>query len=191
VIGGILGLAALSGCTGGYGSQAATEPLRIPNTEGSKAFDAALAVLGRMHFTIDKADPNTGLIRTHPLPAAQFFELWRSDNVTVSDQLEANLNTLRRTAWLAIVPVGEDVSIDCLVRVERLNVPSRPVVGSATAYRSLSDSTVIAQSLRVSPEQQQAMEWTDLGTDPPLASRILAGIAHRMKKTSPQSPSKG
>jgi hypothetical protein len=188
---GVLGLAAVSGCAAGHGSQAAAEPLRISNTEGAKAFDAALAVLGQMHFTIDKADPDTGLIRTHPLPAAQFFELWRSDNVTVGDQLEANLNTLRRTAWLAIVPVGEDVSVDCLVRVERLNVPSRPVVGSATAYRTLSDSTVIAQSLRLRPEQQQAMEWTDLGTDPPLAGRILAGIAHRVKKTPPQSPSKG
>jgi hypothetical protein len=150
-----------------------------------------MAVLGEMHFAIDKADPNTGIIRTHPLPAAQFFELWRADNVTLCDQLEANLNSLRRTAWLTIAPMGGDVTVDCLVRVQRLNVPSQAVASSATAYQSLSESAVEGQSLRFSAEQQRAMEWTDLGTDWPLASRILARIERRVRSSAATPLPKG
>jgi hypothetical protein len=179
----LLGLAALAGCTGPRAPQAAAQPLCLSSMDGYRAFDAALAVLGQMDFTIDKADPNTGIIRTNPLPAAQFFEVWRSDNVTLRDQAEANLNSLRRIAWVTITPRAADVCVDCLVRVQRLNVPTQVVTGSATAYRTLSESTVYAQSLRLSPEQQRAMEWMDLGTDAPLAARILARIEGRLKKS--------
>jgi hypothetical protein len=183
IMGALAASAAVAGCTNGYDSQAAAQPLRLAGTDGYKAFDAALTVLGEMHFTIDKADPNTGIIRTRPLPAAQFFELWRSDNVTLTDQLEANLHSLRRTAWLTIATQGTEVVVDCLVRVQRLNVPSHAVPSSATAYRSLSESTDVAQSLRLSAGQQHGMEWTDLSTDLALANRILARIDHHVKKT--------
>ncbi len=50
-------------------------------TEKPQAMQTAEDVLSRMHFTIDKSDAEQGIIRTRPLPAAQFFEFWRSDNV--------------------------------------------------------------------------------------------------------------
>ena len=145
------------------------------------AFEAALAVLGRMHFSIDKADANAGVIRTHPLPAGQFFEFWRSDNVTLRDQVEANLHSMRRIVWITVVPRSRDLCLDCLVKVQRLNVPSRAVSSSATAYRTLSESTVYAQGLRLSPEQQKAMEWVDLGTDAALGGRILGSIQSELR----------
>jgi len=129
-----------------------------------------------MHFSIDKADPNTGVIRTHPLPGAQVFEAWRSDNVTLSDHLASNLHTLRRTAWVAVVPQERGVSVDCLVKVQRLSMPSQAANSSTTVYRTLSESTPHVQSLRPSQDQQRGMEWVELGTDGPLARRILRRI---------------
>jgi len=173
----------LSGCTGSSGRPAAGQPLDLPHADGQRTFDAAVEVLGAMHFSIDKADPNTGLIRTHPLPGAQLFEVWRSDNVTLSDHMEANLHSLRRTAWITVVPQEQGVSVDCLVKVQRLNVPSQAVTGSTTIYRTLSESTPYAQSLRLSAEQQKGMEWVERGTDAALARRILRRIEARLKQT--------
>ena len=181
VVSALLGLAGQSGCTASHGRHQADKPLCLRGATRQDTFEAAVTVLGRMRFSIDKADPNTGIIRTRPLPAGQFFEFWRGDNVTLRDQIEANLQSLRRTVWITVQPRSKDVCVDCLVRVQRLNMPSRAVSGSATAYRTLSESTAEAQSLRLSPEQQKAMEWVDLGTDTALAGRILGRILGELR----------
>ena len=192
VISALLGALNASGCNGPSG-QPDTEPLVcIPEVDRQRTFQEALAVLGSMHFSIDKADPRTGVIRTQPLPGGQVFEFWRSDNVTVSNQLEANLHSLRRTVWITIQPqIGQDVSVDCLVKVQRLNFPSQAVSSSATAYRTLSESTAYAQGFRLSPEQQKAMEWVDIGNDPALAGRILRRIEARIRQTQDKVRSNG
>jgi hypothetical protein len=178
----LLGALSLSGCNSPSGQSKAEPLVCIPGADRLRTFQEALAVLGSMYFSIDKADPKTGVIRTHPLPGGQVFEFWRSDNVTLRNQVEANLHSLRRTVWVTVQPqVGSDVSVDCLVKVQRLNVPSEAVSSSATAYRTLSESTIYGQSLKLSPEQQKAMEWVDIGNDPALAKRIIKRIEARLK----------
>lgn len=59
----------------------AVEQICVPNLEKQQAMKAAEEVLDQMHFSIEKADAEQGLIRTRPLAGAQFFQFWRSDNV--------------------------------------------------------------------------------------------------------------
>ena len=98
-----------AGCT-----QQTSAPLRVKMQDSSlyvgadqgigtgDLMEVAEDVLAGMYFTIEKADAQNGLIRTRPLPGAQFFEFWRSDNIGTDNTIAANLHTIRRTVTLDI-----------------------------------------------------------------------------------------
>ena len=97
----------LAGCGGNQQQAAQAEPICLANVQKSQAMQIAEDVLAKMHFTVDKADAERGLIRTRPLAGAQFFELWRSDNVGAFNSAEANMHSIRRTVSLDIsLPTG-------------------------------------------------------------------------------------
>lgn len=147
--------------------------------------EVAEDVLARMYFTIEKADVDSGLIRTRPLPGAQFFEFWRSDNVGADNTLAANLHTIRRTVTLDISQQDEQLRIGCEVQTQRLSLPERQVSSSARVYGMFSLSSPSLQRLKLNPEQKKEMAWIDLGRDPRLEAEILKRIeAQIIKRTS-------
>ena len=133
-------------------------------------------VLTGMHFTIEKADVRSGLIRTRPLPGAQFFEFWRSDNVGADNTLAANLHSIRRTVILDIYQQETELRIGCEVQTQRLSLPERQVGSSARVYGMFSTSSPSLQRLQLNPEQKKEMAWIDLDSDTRLAVEILNRI---------------
>jgi len=133
-----------------------------------------------MHFALEKADANSGLIRTSPLSGAQFFEFWRSDNVGGFNSAESNLHSIRRTVELNITPVGDILCLGCTVRVQRLSLPESEVSSSGRAYRMFSKSTASLQKLTLDPKQKAGMAWVDLGQDSHLAAEILKRIERQI-----------
>jgi len=133
-------------------------------------------VLAEMYFTIEKADLQAGLIRTRPLPGAQFFEFWRSDNVGPGNAFAANLHTIRRTATLYLTRQGMELSIRCEVHAQRLSLPERQVSSSARIYGMFSRSSRSLQRLQLNPEQAEKMAWIDLGRDSQLEAEIIKRI---------------
>jgi len=133
-------------------------------------------VLAGMYFTIEKADVQSGLIRTMPLPGAQFFEFWRSDNVGADNTLAANLHTIRRTVTLDISQKDEQLCIGCNVQAERLSLPERQVSSSTRIYGIFSQSSSQLQRLKLNPDQKNEMAWIDLGRDKQLEAEILKRI---------------
>jgi hypothetical protein len=140
-------------------------------------------VLAGMHFTIEKAavlhkEPQgqSGFIRTRPLPGAQFFEFWRSDNVGADNTLAANLHTIRRTVTLDIGRQNNELCIGCDVHVQRLSLPGQQVSSSAGVYGMFSQSSPSLQKLQLNPEQAKQTEWSDLGRDSQLETEILKRI---------------
>jgi len=102
-------LCVFSGCA----KQQQYEPVEriyVPDIDKAEAMQIAEDVLVKMHFTIEKADYESGIIRTRPLPGAQFFEFWRSDNVGAFNTAEANLHSIRRIVELHISQKTEDRS---------------------------------------------------------------------------------
>jgi len=166
------------------------EQICVANLEKLRAMQVAEDVLGKMHFTIAKADTERGLIRTRPLPGAQFFEFWRSDNVGVFNATEANLHSIRRIVELDMSQRGEELCITCNVKAQRLNMPEREISSSARAYAMFSRSTSSLQELKLHPEQKRDMAWVDLGNDTNLATEILKRIEKRMVPRSPSSVSR-
>jgi len=185
----LAGLSLLAGCAGEQLTKPTSEQqtetvarIYAPSIERQQATEMAMDVLLDMHFALDKADVEKGLIRTKPLPGAQFFELWRSDNVGPLHAAEANLHSIRRTVDVKLSRWGEHLRVSCDVQVQRLNLPERELTSSAQAYQMFSRSTPSMQRLELGPRQKEAMQWTDLGKDTDLATEILRRIEKRVRK---------
>jgi len=144
----------------------------LPDMDKREAMQTAEVVLAKMHFIIEKSDAERGFIRTRPLPGAQFFEFWRKDSVGAFNWSEANLHSIRRVVELDISRQGGQLCIGCDVKVGRLNLPEREVVGSR-AYEMFSASSRSRQRLALHPEQKRGMAWVYLGKDVKLATVIL------------------
>jgi hypothetical protein len=172
----------LGGCTGQQRPTPQAKPACVVDANVAEAMSAARAVLGRMGFAIDKADPNAGLIRTEPLPAGQFFEFWRSDNVSFGEAVEANLHAIRRSVELHFRPSQGQVRINCTVSVQRLSLPGQAVSSVSQAYLIHSRSTPALQTFNLTPQQKATMAWIDLEDDGPLAQRILERIRRRITR---------
>ena len=162
--------------------QEVVEQICLPDTQKLQAMQMAEDVLDRMNFTIAKADTEQGLIRTKPLPAAQSFEFWRSDNVGSFNSTEANLHSIRRTAELDISQEGGQLCINCEVKVQRLSLPERDVTSSGRSYKMFTPSKQSIQVLELHPEQKESMAWIDLGRDKQLATDILKQIEKQLKR---------
>jgi hypothetical protein len=87
---------------------ATIDQISTSNIDKAEAMQIAEDVLVKMHFNIEKADYESGIIRTRPLPGAQFFEFWRSDNVGAFNTAEANLHSIRRIVELHVSQKTED-----------------------------------------------------------------------------------
>lgn len=177
----LMGLMLVAGCAAPQGAAPKEGSVNIANVSMADAMTVAEAALGRMHFVIEKADPQQGIIRTKPLTGAQFFEFWRSDNVGPARVVQANLHTLRRSVELRLQPDGGQIRIHCHVNVQRLSLPANEVASVSQAYRMYSKSTPTIQRLELAPEQQEGLAWIDLGEDPALAERVLKRIAERIQ----------
>ena len=166
-----------------------TGPISVPDMGKAETMEVAEDVLAGMHFTVEKADVPSGLIRTRPLPGAQFFEFWRSDNVGGKNSLQANLHTIRRTVELDISQHGDQLQIDCDVRVQRLSLPERDVSSSAQAYGMFTRSSPSLQKMSFETTQEQEIAWIDLEKDTRLAAEILKRIEKRLtSRTSGEPP---
>ena len=163
-------------------AQAGTERICLADVQKAAAMQVAEDVLAKMHFTIEKADAEAGLIRTRPLPGAQFFEFWRTDSVGGFNSTEANLHSIRRTLELRFGKKEDGLCIDCDVKTERLNLPEQEVTSSARAYELFSSSSSSLQSMHLNPAQETGIAWTDLGKDRGLALEVLGRIQKQISK---------
>ena len=171
----------LTGCAGNQ-QYKTIESVCMPNLEKAKAMQAAENVLGRMHFTVEKADTEQGYIRTAPLTAAQWFEFWRSDNVGKFNSAEANLHSIRRIAELNMGQQGEQLCICCNVKTQRLSLPGREVTSSSQVPGMFSTSNSSVQKLKLNREQKKQIAWLDLGKDAELETEILRRIERQIAK---------
>jgi len=155
----------------------AVKPICAENIDKPQAMEIAEDVLAKMHFTIEKADSESGFIRTRPLQGAQFFEFWRTDNVGANNWLQSNLHSIRRIVELNISEQDENLNISCDAQIYRLSLPERHVSSSARAYAMFSQSSPALQRLKLNPKQKAAMAWINVGEDRQLAAEILKRIS--------------
>ncbi|MEK7996847.1 MAG: hypothetical protein AAB403_23835 [Planctomycetota bacterium] len=165
-----------------------TGQVYVPDIGKAETMALVEDVLANMHFAIEKSDIQSGVIRTRPLSGAQFFELWRSDNVGPDNSFQANLHTIRRTAELDISQNAGQLCIGCVVRVQRLSLPERQLRSNARGYEMFSRSSSVVQRLELHAEQEKNMAWIELRNDVPLAKEILSRIEARIASQTSDHP---
>jgi len=173
----------LAGLLSGCAKEQAVDPpkpLAVAGLDRAEAMALSEDVLARMHFTIEKADPNAGIVRTAPLTGSQWFELWRNDNVGPFNKAEANLQNVRRIVEVRVRQADDAVNIDCRADVQRLSLTEHRTTSSARAYQMHSESTQSLQRLSLSEAQTRNMAWVDLGPDNELAAAVLQRIETRI-----------
>ncbi len=136
----------------------------------------AKEVLGEMYFVVEKADIERGLIKTKPLPGAQSFEFWRSDNVGQYNTDMANLHSIVRTAQLTFSSNNNQICAECTVKIRRLSMPEKEVNSTARAYSLFFDGAGSLQKLKLSGRQIEQMAWLDMGRDERLETEIINRI---------------
>ena len=179
MITGCIAVAFLAGCAAQRQSKL-TSQICSSQIDRYQAMHIAQEVLAEMHFTIEKADTEFGVLSTTPLAGAQFFEFWRSDNVGSFNTAEANLHTIRRTVRLNLSQQDGQLCIECDVKTQRLNLPERHLGSGTRAYEMFSESKSSKQILKLSSEQRKGMVWVDLGRDSRLETEIVRRIDKRI-----------
>ncbi len=157
-----------------------TEPICTTTDDISLVMANAEAVLAGMNFSVDKADTNRGLLSTHPLTAAQSFEIWRKDNVGSFNSAEANMHTIRRIVEMNIKKNNSRLCIDCAVYVERMSLPEREITSTASAAGAFTRSSATMQQLELNRQQQSQMTWIPLGRDSELEVEILNQLNNKL-----------
>lgn len=170
----------MAGCSQPTPTKNAVPTISVSPYSAQDIITLACDELESLHFHIDKADPDQGILRTAPLSGAQWFELWRQDNVGLNAHLEANLQSLRRSVELSLTPTDHPQQLQCRVKVERLSFPTQTVASSTQTYRMLTKGTSDIQRLELNKNQEKQMAWQDLGDDPQLAQIICNRIKAKL-----------
>ncbi len=156
--------------------------LCLGQLEVASVLSSAEQVFTEMDFRIEKLDSAVGFISTKPLEGAQFFELWRKDNADSYRGQMSNIQSLRRRVELRVSSEDGRVCISCAVFLSRLSMPEQEVTSSANAYSIYSESNRDQQSIRLSPDQREQMQWIELGRDPNLEAVILEKIRQKLQQ---------
>jgi len=182
----MLALAAAAVCLAGCGGSAqktAIAEVGITGLDANTLMAAAQETLGQMHFTMDKYDVEAGYLRTRPLRAGQFFELWRQDNASALAAGQANLDSLRRTVEVFVEPQDGMMGLRCAVTVEKLSLPPRPTQGTTRLAGMYTASSSRKQTLALAQDPAgKQIEWINLGPDAALEQRIVGRIQKQLKK---------
>jgi hypothetical protein len=171
----------LAGC-GGSARSSVSAPAALTAPDAGVMLAAAQEALGRMHFVMDKYDVEAGYLRTRPQRAGQFFEPWRRDNASAAAFGQANLNSLRRTVEVYVEPQDWTSQLRCVVTVEKLSIPPRPMRGMSWMAGMYTESDRRLQTLMLDATETERVEWIDLGPDHALEQRIVTEIQRQLRK---------
>lgn len=168
----------LAGCSQSQ-QVVSSQPECLPQVSLDQTMQTARTVLQKMHFSIEKYDPDARYIRTRPLSGAQFFEVWRQDNASAYTAARSNLQTLRRIVEIQATPYLTRTCLECRVYLQKLSLPEEPVRGTKKLAGTYTDSSTSEQSLQLDRDRLEKMEWLPASRDEALEMEILTRIREK------------
>ena len=173
----VIGLLFFIGCSAQQ-QVAPSEPLCL-QADKAELMAVAEDVLKRMGFVIEKYDADEGFIRTRPLRAGQFPELWRGDNAGSLNSAEANLHSIQRIIELNAGQRNGQICLRCKVQTRRLSMTEPEVTSIGNLSKTFTGTSGTLAELQPRSEN---MEWLDLGEDACLEKKILEKIEKQIVK---------
>jgi hypothetical protein len=136
-----------------------------------------------------------GSIDTFPLTGATLLEPWRRDSVGWDERLESTLQSIRRRAFVRVVPdpSGYLVDVTVIKELEDVPRPEKATAGAATFRYDTSlerDTEFATDPYRIPGDPARpngprtlTAGWIPLGRDPKLEQKMLAKIKERLGGT--------
>jgi hypothetical protein len=192
----------LSGCITGKSNPAATQPVTyIPQIEATqdywwkqpgvtditsdsfqKLWDACEGELYVRLFPIDRTQYRDGVLTSEPVVSKQFFELWRTDAVSVHDVAESSLATIRRTIQFAITR-REDGTYQAVpkVLVERYASTERRLTNITQYHQAFTGGRIDTNPDQAGSTASGSDYWYPLRRDTDLEKDLAASIRQRLR----------
>lgn len=125
--------AVLSGCASFRGPVSTNNPLLVRANNQELVWERSVDVLHRNLFEIQSENRLDGLIETKYKTAAGLLEPWHPDSPGMHGRLEATLQSLRRKAYITVIPAdgGFLVGVEAYKELEDVAGASNSV-GAAT-----------------------------------------------------------
>jgi hypothetical protein len=135
---------------------------------------------------------NEGQIETFYQTGATLFEPWRGDSANAYERLESTLQSIRRKAFVRVMPdaSGYLVEVNVLKELEDVERPMYATTGAAVfRYDNSVDRNTEPQPALARQVGDQARPvanapdtkgWIDLGRDPALEQELLLKIQDRL-----------
>ena len=159
---------------------------RAADADFARLWDACQVETHARFMRVDREDYRLGLLTTIPLVSKQIFEPWRTDAVTVHDQAESTLGTIRRTVRFEIArrPDGT-YEVVPKVLVERFASAERRLTAISQYHQAFSGPRAVADSPDltgdVTVENGAAADyWYPLHRDAALEADLANSIARRL-----------
>lgn len=119
-----------------------------------------------------------GRLETRPQLGATYLEPWRGDSANSAERLESTLQTIRRRAFVHMMPAAGGYQVQVTVLKELENVGRPEFATTATAVFTY-DNSVRRFSDPLDPEAV-TRGWIPIGNDPALEQRMVGKILARM-----------
>lgn len=124
-----------------------------------------------------------GRLETYPEVGATYFEPWRKDALEGYQRLQSTLQTMRRTAYLRVIPINEGftVSVEVVKELEDVDRSQYSSEGSAIARH---DGSVVRTDTALMG-QPITLGWIRQENDSDLEQRIIREILGRVSNVRP------
>jgi hypothetical protein len=174
-------------------------PIVVPVTDHDVAWDNIVDVVDD-YFKIEREDRvrvvgeflNEGQIETFPQTGATLLEPWRGDSANFYERLESTLQSIRRKAFIRVIPDAGGYLVDVTVLKELEDV-ERPMYATTGAATFRTDNTLdrnteaeptlarqIGDQPRPVAHPRPTAGWIGIGRDPALEQELLVRIHDRL-----------
>ena len=161
---------------------------RADSTEFQRLWDACAAEAHARFFLVDREEYRLGLLTTAPMISKQIFEPWRTDAVTLHDEAEDTLGTIRRTVRFEIKRGGAGYEVVPKVLVERFASAERRLTAISQYHQAFSGPRAFADSADLSGDailENAAVDyWYPLHRDADLEKDLAMRINERLRTGS-------
>jgi hypothetical protein len=176
-------------------------PIVVPVADRDVAWDNIVDVVDD-YFKVAREDRvrlvgdvlTEGQIETYPLTGATLLEPWRGDSATFYERLESTLQSIRRRAFVRVMPEASGYLVDVTVLKELEDVvrPQHATAGAATFRydtsidRSTEAEPILSRQVGDAPRPvsnpAQTAGWIGIGRDAALEQLMLARIQDRLTR---------
>ncbi|MGN6135372.1 MAG: hypothetical protein ACTHOU_12790 [Aureliella sp.] len=150
------------------------------------AVDDYFRIKSETPVRVDSAAWLEGRLETFPEVGATLFEPWRRDSTPGFERVQSTFQTIRRTAFVRVVPGPDGYLIDIKVTKEQEDVDHSqfPTAGSSVA----SQGGTVIRTTNVLSDLPTTVDWypAGMGRDLDLERRLAENIAGRL--TNIESP---